>query len=589
MLLVCSGIAMTSMSWQKWADLVVDFGLKPYIAWRLSEGDVLYQDIVYVFGPFSSYLHGFLFKLFGPGIRVLAMFNLFLTAWLTGLIYSLFHRFADRLTATVAALAFLTVFAFGHYGWSGNFNFICAYSYELTQGVFLSFLAIHQLSSYLRSGRTSTLCVAGALVGLVFLTKVEVFVALATGVCAGWVGILIAGCLSWSAFMKKLGLFAVFLCLPSVVFMFYFSLHMPSGKAIMAVLQPWVYVGNSATRALPFYKSLMGTDAVLSNFTKILMYALSYSLLFFLVFALNHGLKKLSDKYSAIPLLLAALAFEVCLTIFQEIPWADLARPLPLILFGYGVYLIRISRSRMHDPKMFINVLPLLIFTVFSFVLLFKIILNAHVYHYGFALVLPGALLIVKIVLYDFPRGVRRISGSDIVYKALTVSLICFFFSAHVWLSYKNYRQKNYPVGTGADLIMDHSPPLGRGLTMQTALDFIVSEMGENDTFVTLPTAPMLNYLARRKISSGHLEFNPIIWMLFGEPEYLQSLEIAAPSHIILMEDNSSDFGYRYFGQDYGRSIFAWIMSNYQPIKQIGAPPFTGQGFGIQILRRTNR
>ena len=50
-LLLASGILMANLSWLKWPDLVIDFGEQAYIAWQLSEGAVLYRDIVYFYGP----------------------------------------------------------------------------------------------------------------------------------------------------------------------------------------------------------------------------------------------------------------------------------------------------------------------------------------------------------------------------------------------------------------------------------------------------------------------------------------------------------------------------------------------------------
>ncbi len=74
--LVAAGLLMMSISWLKWPDLVIDFGEQAYIAWRLSEGAVLYRDIIYFYGPLSSYVHALLFKLFGPQLIVLIIFNL---------------------------------------------------------------------------------------------------------------------------------------------------------------------------------------------------------------------------------------------------------------------------------------------------------------------------------------------------------------------------------------------------------------------------------------------------------------------------------------------------------------------------------
>src|SRR5262245_9777594 len=54
------------LTWRKWPDLLVDFGEQLYLPWRISAGDVLYRDVMYLTGgPVSQYYHAALFKLFG--------------------------------------------------------------------------------------------------------------------------------------------------------------------------------------------------------------------------------------------------------------------------------------------------------------------------------------------------------------------------------------------------------------------------------------------------------------------------------------------------------------------------------------------
>ena len=83
---MAAGSFMAAISWRKWPDLIVDFGRQVYIPWQLAEGQVLYKDIHYIYGPFSAYLHALVFKIFGPGIIVLAWFNIALIVCLTALI-----------------------------------------------------------------------------------------------------------------------------------------------------------------------------------------------------------------------------------------------------------------------------------------------------------------------------------------------------------------------------------------------------------------------------------------------------------------------------------------------------------------------
>lgn len=56
-IILLAGVIMCNISWHKWPDLLVDYGTQIYIPWRLSEGEVLFKDISYFFGPASAYLH----------------------------------------------------------------------------------------------------------------------------------------------------------------------------------------------------------------------------------------------------------------------------------------------------------------------------------------------------------------------------------------------------------------------------------------------------------------------------------------------------------------------------------------------------
>src|SRR5208282_4259755 len=112
----CVMAVLLAMTWRKWPDMLMDFGLQLYIPWKLSTGAVLYRDIAYMTGgPLSQYFDAGLFRLFGVSFLTLAVANLVLLALLLGLVYRCFYQAADQLTALSACLAILLVFAFGHY------------------------------------------------------------------------------------------------------------------------------------------------------------------------------------------------------------------------------------------------------------------------------------------------------------------------------------------------------------------------------------------------------------------------------------------------------------------------------------------
>ena len=115
-------VLLTAWSWEKWADVHIDFGNELYTAWRLAEGDVLYGDIAHRNGPFSHYLNAFWFKLFGVSIRSLVLCNLTVLEAICAMSWQIFRRACGRFTATATTLVLLAVFAFSQYYGIGNYN-----------------------------------------------------------------------------------------------------------------------------------------------------------------------------------------------------------------------------------------------------------------------------------------------------------------------------------------------------------------------------------------------------------------------------------------------------------------------------------
>src|SRR4029453_8968983 len=59
------------MSWQRWADPIVDVGREMNQPLRLAGGERLYSDVRHIYGPLSPWLHAVLYRLFGPSLTIL--------------------------------------------------------------------------------------------------------------------------------------------------------------------------------------------------------------------------------------------------------------------------------------------------------------------------------------------------------------------------------------------------------------------------------------------------------------------------------------------------------------------------------------
>lgn len=178
-------LALTALTWRKWADPLIDFGRELYVPWQLLAGKVLYRDIAYLNGPLSPYLNALWFKIFGVSLTTIIFANLTIIIGITSMIYVVIKKSCDSVTATLASIVFLCVFAFGHIAFVDNYNYVCPYSQELIHGIFLAFLVIILLGSAIRRPRVGYISLTGLCLGFIFLGKAEVFLADAAAATMG--------------------------------------------------------------------------------------------------------------------------------------------------------------------------------------------------------------------------------------------------------------------------------------------------------------------------------------------------------------------------------------------------------------------
>jgi hypothetical protein len=586
-LLIASGALMANISWLKWPDLVIDFGEQAYIAWRLSEGDILYRDIQYGYGPLSSYLHALLFKLFGAQLLVLFVFNLILVILLTFLIYRLFKFFGTRLSATVAGSTFLIVFAFAQYLWMGNHNFICSYVYGLTHGIFLCFLAAHYFQAFVLTRLNKHLYALGFITGLILLTKIEVSLAWMTGITVGLIFVFKSRQFKFKDWIRHVGLFILFLSLPIIGFAVYFSFHMGITQALHVMLLPFSFIWNAPVLSLPFYEKLMGIDAIGDNLITMNYYLLSWILLFLLLAATNNLFRNYFKSSRVLTGLGIALFFSALAYFQSQIPWLELLRPLPLMMLGLAIYAsLSLFMKKESDPVQFAKLVVQFTLTVFSLTLLLKIFLKTHVYHYGTALAMPATLLLFKFLIDDLPEKIRNYLQTNYFYKASALAAIALFIFSHYLTSLSYYSKKVFPISESSDRIVGYHPNIEmRSIIFQVTLDTLKDNIKTGETLTTIPSGALLNYLTRTPKSTNTIYINPVSIKLAGEDHMLSNLKEQLPSYIAIVYHDFYEFEYRFFGKDYGNAIYQWILKDYDSFKLIGKDPVKGEGFGIHLYK----
>lgn len=590
-ILATTGVFMAAISWLKWPDILIDYGRELYVPWRISDGEMLYRDIPHLFGPFAQYFNALLFSLFGASLKTLVFFNLFLIGVLTFCIYGIFRRAFDRLTATLCGMVFLGAFAFARYTEAGSANFVCPYAHEVTYGIALFFLMVPALERYQDHRSRRWAAVAGLLLGLIFLAKVEVFVAALVSAVAGFAlpalrarslkmidgGAVVAACAGFAA--------------PLLFFIALFSTRNSVPAALGLVVTSFTSLGHAPLVTNQIFRMLSGLDAPLDNIALMIKVSAVYAALalgIFLVAGIADRVRDIRRRLVLLAVIVLPLGAAAYLIRDSTGWWLLVERPLPLIILAYVLRLAWRSLAEGARGISAREATPRAMVSIFGLLLLLKILLNVQLFGpYGFALALPATLVLVAIGTYHLPRTVAGRSGCGMTTKVMAAAVILLVLAVHMNESKAAYDSLTYPVGSGNDLFFTMDPAFSSlGPVFNETLAAIASRMPRNAGFVVIPEGVMLNYLTRRRNPGRWFEFNPAVVESMGEDRMRADLEAGRPEYIVLTERKTSEYGSRYFGVDYGLRLKTWVTDHYIPIHLAGSKVFSDQGYGIAIAQR---
>ena len=576
------GIVDAWWSWRKWPDVLVDFGRELYAAWQLSAGKTLYTDVAWFKGPFSPYLNALWFRLFGVSVTTLVVCNLVILGMVVYLLYQILLLISDRLSATTGCVVFLTLFAFSQFIAIGNYNFVCPYSHECTHGILLSLSGIWCLRIYLSRRGLPPIAGAGILLGLVFLTSAEMSLAACLAMTTG------LGLTLWqerpgaARVIRNVGLFVGCAVIPPAIGFSLLCLKMPASHALVGVLGSWTSLINGKVISLKFYRDLMGTSNITISLKAILSWLGQYLVVFGMAAAVAFALPRRSVHWPwLLPIVFAIVAGGLAV-IWRSIAWLSAMRPLPMLLIGIGLVSVAEFIKRGRASSEGASLIVRLTMLVYAFVLLGKIILNVHVYHYGFALAMPATLITVAALLCWVPAAINHRGGNGGVFRATALAVLTIAIFAHLSVQQSYFRWKTHRVSAGADSILTDP----RGEMVTAALSTIASRVRGNETLAVLPEGVMLNYLSRRASSVPLMNFMPLEFALYGEDHVLESFRAHPPDYIAFVHKDTSEYGFQFFGRDYARTLFAWVQQNYHPVALIGDQPLRNENFGILLVNR---
>ena len=571
-----AAVAMLAWTWATWPDPLVDFGTHLYVPWRISAGDVLYRDIAFYNGPFSSYANALVFELFGVGMHVIEAANAVVLAVAMTLAYRLTRRASGPAAAVFGGLTFAGVFAFGQGVVLGNYNWMTPYAHELTHGVTLGLAAMACLDRHLRTGRLRWAAAAGIAVGAACLTKAEPAVAAVAAVAVQ----LAAGLWVARPPRRRVAVAVVLAAAVAVpvVAVALLSAAMPVPVAVRGVLGSWPWAFDRRITSLAFYRSLSGLDDVGGNLWAIGRWSVAWAAVAGVTVAAAMRVRPTAPERAAPVVLTAAIATLLVAVAFTRVNGSNALLPLPL---GLCVALVpavaAVVRRRAGSPLRLAAV-------VFALALLGKIVLLTHAYHYGFALVLPGTLVLVAIVADDLPAWVDRRGGRGAVVRAVGLPVWAAFVVFTLLVQSSHLSAKQWTVMAGGP---DSFRATARGLEVQAAVDWIDQRVPPSGTVAVFPQGLMVNYLARRATPTRFVNFMPPEVIAAGEAAMLAALQRHPPDAVVIdgsaFRDGQFTLDYRY---DWGRTTADWIAAHYRPAERVMLPRPLPTSYGLLILTR---
>jgi hypothetical protein len=587
-------ILLTLLGWRKWPDPLIDFGQQLYMPWRLSRGAVLYHDVSYVYGCLSVCYHAVLFKIFGASLNVLLASNCLILIFLLLLVYRLFLKCSDVWTAATAGLA-LTVLAFSQLLDVGNYNYLCPYSHEEFHGIVLAVVMIACLSRWLQTGRKLPLAFAGVCLGLIFLTKPEVFVAAAAPFA-------VAAILCWRRvpvfeLVKSLFLAAICAFVPLAGFYFGFRSEMDSADAARAVLGAWLPLLHSTGFQIPIYRAMTGMDAPLFHIGQALI---EFSGLAAIVALCAWRLTR-----PALTSLERVIFFALAGGVSINYGWQNCGHCLPLLVVLAAVLWWREWR-RSAECGMRSSEFGIM-WLAFSFAMLAKLGFNPRISHYGVFLAMPAFLSAIYLLLHLLPcflsakiedgrwkmaENCRAILHPQFsILAAFRTAILIFLLAGLARLAIQSglfYKDKDFALGSGGDRMITYDPKIDpTGAAMASAAAWIEANTAPTNTLAVLPEGVLLNYLTRRDNPTPYVVFAFEVWA-FGEQTMLAAYEKNPPDYIVLVQRDSSEYGVPYFGlqKGYGWDVMQWVRRNYEPVELIGSEPLQSGGFGVEMMKR---
>ncbi len=581
--ILASFAAGLAASWQCWGNPLVDSGRELNVPLRLVHGEMLYSDVGYIYGPFSPYLNGLLYRVFHPSLWVLWGRGIVSTVLVLALAYWMARQIAGRFPATLACLAITWVCALKSQG-----NYMMAYAFGGLDGCTFVLATTVLLVVFLRKKSLAVLFGAGIVSALAILSKTEL------GGAAVGTGVVAAALAGYPHIRNTMVWLAVFLApalgIPALVFSWFAARVGWRALTVDSHLffghVPWQLLYYNGFR-FGFAHPWHSLGLMIASLVRLIAFAgllVSFSLLIEMRRARipqENGGTARKPSWAV-----AALLISLAGIVVSGIGLSDHGpfMPMPFLLLvpvaaGIGAF---VRAERCGIPAAQIQASTMVIIAASALGSLARIILRVSTGGALSSFLLPGSVvLFVYIWLVIFPLLLPDPATRRRATQLVSVALLTSVLITAVTLSVRYRRKFPYPLVTARGT---WRTPTDVGIAFTQALKFIEKRTAPEDSVAILPEGTSLVFLSERRNPLRDEIVTPGFLDVTGEERAIESLRRSQAPLIFIANRPTPEFAETSFGKDYNQRLMSWIEQNYgvcgvfgprpDTIPQIGAPVF---------------
>jgi len=535
-----------SFSWGRWGEIVVDWGRELEIAHQLAEGRA-FAGLAYWYGPLAPYVNALLFTLFGVHTSVLQGAGLVSLLLMAALLWAIAFRLAGPLAAALAAAAFVSLCAFGHYYVNDIFNWVTPYAYPATYGMVLATASLYALVRHAREAGTRWLTISLVFLTLALVTKIEPALAALAAHLAFVACRVVAGQARLAPLAARYAVVAVVVVAVTAALL----VGRDGGASILLI---W----NTRTLAPVFRYMGFG------DWYARLGYMVASAIGFGFCLGTPYVLARVASGGGQLLRVAAAIGCAVIpVLLLWRYPPQTVLRGVPLLV---GIALVdavvRFARRSGERRDLEAEIVLL----AFAAGALARVPLSAGAHHYGFYLLpVPMTALIVVALrrLPDFlPRGTAR-EGLPAITVAATTAVLCWTHTSAAAEMYAQHTARVLTPRGDLRLLADAGGvPVGTFYTETVAR---LRAYPPATTVLAAPDGAGLTFLAGLRVWGDHFSYYPPEMSPETDHRLRAALERDPPDLVVLLNVIAlGDYGVRGFGIDYATESVGWIQQHYE-------------------------